>query len=74
MEIIIPPPGMRPDLARKLVHEPTFAHMWLCHDVEGCCQDGCDTHPDPQRAYLYSQIEVETHPDGPSLSDILRLG
>lgn len=41
--IIIAPLGMRYDLARKLVEDNAFAHMWLCHNGNADeCPDGCD--------------------------------
>jgi len=41
--IIIAPLGMKYDLARKLVEDNAFAHMWLCHNGNADeCPDGCD--------------------------------
>jgi len=58
MLIIVPPKGMRYDLARQLVNNDAFAHMWLCHGGDGVCPDGCDTHGDPERVKLYEAIRV----------------
>lgn len=59
---IAPPSGMRHDLARKLIEDAAFAHMWLCHE-DGVCPDGCDTHADPKRRRLYEEIVVCESPD-----------
>ena len=56
--IIVPAPGMRHDLARKLVEDNAFAHMWLCHPDDHTCPDGCDTHADPQRRQMYESIRI----------------
>lgn len=40
--IIVAPAGMRYDLARQLVNDHSFAHMWMCHGLDGTCPDGCD--------------------------------
>ncbi len=55
--IIIPPRGMRHDLAYMLVNNVHFAHMWLCH-AGGTCPDGCDTHASPKRREVYESIKV----------------
>lgn len=57
-EIIVAPCGMNHDLARKLVEDDTFAHMWLCHKNRGECPDGCDTRGDSTRVAMYEGIQV----------------
>ena len=57
-EIIIAPCGMKRDLARKLVEDDAFAHMWLVHGDGGECPDGCDLHGNPVRVKLYEEIRV----------------
>lgn len=54
--IVVPPSGMSYPLARMLIENPSFAHMWLVHDTNGVCPDGCDEHGCPKRAELYSNI------------------
>lgn len=58
MEVIVPPSGMRHCLARKLVQDDTFAHMWLVHPDGGECPDGCDSRGDSTRAAMYEGIRV----------------
>ena len=58
MEVIVPPSGMRHCLARKLVHDDSFAHMWLVHPDGGECPDGCDSRGDGTRAAMYEGIRV----------------
>lgn len=63
MEIIIPPKGMRYDLARQLVHNNSFAHMWLCHGGDATkCPDGCAGEATcegvGERTKLYEGIRV----------------
>jgi hypothetical protein len=58
MEIIVPPSGMKYDLARKLVQDDCFAHMWLVHPDGGKCPDGCDSHGDSARVAVYQGIKV----------------
>lgn len=42
--------------ARMLIEDPSFAHMWLVHDTNGVCPDGCDECGCPKRAEMYSNI------------------
>lgn len=52
------PAAMRPDLARKLVEDDAFAHLWLCHGNDQKCPDGCDGRSvDSARQALYLQID-----------------
>ena len=57
--IIIPPKGMSKGLAKKLLDDSVFAHMWLCHNARGEeCPDGCDTLGNPKRTQQYQAIEL----------------
>lgn len=54
---IIPPKGMKPDLARNLINNDSFAHMWLVHNGLPCeCSDGCDQKANPVRVKQYMAI------------------
>ena len=57
---IIPPKGMKLDLATKLVNDDSFAHMWVCHPEGGKCPDGCDTPANSKRVELYNSIKMES--------------
>ena len=53
---IIPPKGMKHSLAKNLIDNDSFAHMWLVHNGFGECPDGCNQKANPIRVKQYMAI------------------